>query len=337
MTELDLLDRTTRNRFLRRIGISLLGGAFAFGLTELTGQPASLSLVISIVFGGITLVGQLLMQLENRLAKVETSSAEHTARVEEAVRAGFRKMNDATELFGLVEASPLRTDAVTQLVRHSALLDPSVPSLVLKFAQAEIVRTSGFLKDLGEGDYVIYDGEDRDWLLALARSAEHSIDATSLTTVDGDGGFSMDGGLWFNDFGHRYLEVQREAVQRGVRIRRVFIIVRAAGSTVDPDLLSAYRPQHEIGIEARVLDSAHTPSSRRDALLDFVLFDRVLSYETTPAAQANSPGRPTIVSTRSDWNEPRVRARARLFTDLWESAREVPPPGSRPGSHSINV
>jgi hypothetical protein len=326
MTEVDILDnRATRNRILRRIAISLIIGAFAYGLTELTGQPAYLSLIVSVVLGGITLMVQFLMEFENRLTMVETSTAQHTARIEESVRVGFAKINDVTELFSLVEASALHTDAVTQLVRHSALLDPASPSLVFRFAQAEIARMSDFLKDLGEGGSVIYEGEDRDWLLALVRSAEQSIDATSLTTVDAGGTGYVDGGLWTTDLGQRYLQTQREAVQRGVRIRRIFVIVRPSGEVTDDDVLAVCRPQQEVGIEVRVLDSAGLPGN---ALFDFVLFDEAISYEVTPATRVDDSAPPAILNTRLELHTLRVHDRIQRFEHLWASAREV-------GAHGI--
>jgi hypothetical protein len=67
---------------------------------------------------------------------------------------------------------------------------------------------------VSRGGYVAYDGEDRDWLLGLTRHAQSSIDTTSLMAVDASGGGFGEGGLWSSDLGRRYLEVQREAVQR---------------------------------------------------------------------------------------------------------------------------
>ena len=34
----------------------------------------------------------------------------------------------------------------------------------------------------------------------------------------------LDGGLWTSDLGQRYLELQREAITRKVRIRRIFVV-----------------------------------------------------------------------------------------------------------------
>jgi hypothetical protein len=321
MSGVDVInDREVRARILRKVVVSLVMGALAYAITELSEQPQIWSIMLSVFIGGVTLVVQFLIEFESRLARVETAKEVHSAKIERMVENGFAKINEATELFSLVEASALRTDAVIQLVRHSTQIDPTAPALVFRFAQSEIGRMSEFLKEIGEGGTVLYEGEDRDWLLALARNAEWSVDATSLTTVDAGGRGFVDGGLWSNDLGRRYLEVQRDAVQQGVQIRRVFILHRADLAT-DPDLITACRLQREIGIDVRVLDSSAIPSTRRDSLFDFVLFDESISYEVTPATRVEDTARPTIVNTRLELNSTRVKDRIQRFKDLWESAR----------------
>lgn len=302
---------TTENRTLRKILVSLGIGALAYFLTNILtnvfSEPEILALTMSVFFGGVTLVTQFLTDFEHRLGAVET---------------GFAKINEATELFALVEASALRTDAVLQLVRHSTQIDPTSPPLIHRFAQAEISRMSEFLKELGEGGNVSYEGEDRDWMLALASNAERSIDATSLTTVDAGGKGFVDGGLWSSDLGQRYLEVQRHAMDKGVKIRRVFILDRP-DLAADPDFLAACQDQRDMGIHVRVLDSSAVPGIRRSSLFDFVLFDEVISYEVTPASRLGDTARPAIVTTRLELRPLRVKDRIQRFKDLWSSAREI--------------
>src|SRR5690606_20459596 len=306
-----------------RIAISLVVGAFGYFLTELTGQPEIVSLLLSVVFGGITLVVQFLMEFEHRLARVEAATTRHSSRVEDAVRTGFAKISDVTELFSLVEASAVHTDAVTQLIQRAAQLGPSVSPLVLRFAQAEISRLSLFLKDLGSGGTVIYEGEDRDWLLALTRNATQCIQATSLSTVDGSGRGWVDGGLWVSDFGQRYLKFQREAVRRGVSSRRIFIVVADGEPPPADEVAAVYQQHQDCGIQVRVLDWADIPPAQRDGLFDFVLFDQELSYEVTPASWLGEASRATIVSTRLELRPEWVRDRVQRFDDLWRSAREL--------------
>lgn len=300
-----------------KIVVTVGVGGLAYVITDLVStaseQRQIWSLILSVFIGGITLVTQFLLDLENRLTKLERSQAQHTADVEDHVRTGFSKINEATELFSLVEASALRTDRVTQLVRNSAQISSAHQALISQFAQAEMDRLSGLLKRLSDGAEVLYEGEDRDWLLTLTGVARKGIDTTSLPSVDSE--------LWSSDLGQRYLDAQREAiVHRGVRIRRVFILEIPELAT-DKDFLNACTLQRSLGIEVRILELDRVPGQRRNSLLGFVLFDDVISYELTPASRADRAKAATL-TTRLELQSERVKRRIQWFQDLWDSARE---------------
>jgi hypothetical protein len=312
--------------------LSLLIGAVVFltqFLHDMDGRMGSVEraearhavLVERLVDDRLTQIRDL---VDDRLTQIRDLADDRLTRISDEVKHGFTKINEATELFGLVEASALRTDAMTQLVRHATQIPPDAPPLLLRFAQAEIGRMSEFLKELSEGGNVTYEGEDRDWMLALAANTRSSIDATSLTTVDARGNGFVDGGLWSSDLGQRYLEVQRDAIQRKVRVRRVFIMDRAS-LVGDPNFLEVCKLQKDLGIEVRVLDTTSIPGTRRSSLFDFILFDETVSYETTPASSMDGAVRPTIVNTRVELRPSRVRDRIDRFRDLWDHAREVEP------------
>lgn len=304
-------------RIMRKVVVSCVIGGVSYAITELTGQPQIWSITLSVFLGGVTLVVQFLIEFEIRLGRVEIAENRHSERMELLVTDGFARVNEATELFRLMERSPLPTETVTELVRHSTLITPNVPALVSGFAHAEIARVSSLLKELSDSGSMVYDGEDRDWLLTLTREAATAIDATSLTTVDaGREGYTL-GGLWTSDLGQRYLDLQREAIQRGVKVRRIFIALHQD----DPGFASVCRQQQEIGIDVRVLDSASIPDRLRDWLFDFILFDDAISYEVTPSSRVEDTGRPTIVNTRLELHRDRIRNRVRRFQDLWESAK----------------
>ena len=316
----------SRAKLLRKIMVSLGIGALAYVITNLlaetSAEPQLVGLTLSVFIGGATLVIQVLIDFERRLVGVEDAHERHAEHMEELLKVGFAKINEATELFSLVEASALHTDVVLELVRHSTQIKPSAPRLVLAFAQAEIGRTSQFVKELSEGSNVSYDGEDRDWMLALARNAQISIDAISLSTVDAGGRGSVDEGLWRNDLGQRYLEVQRQAIERQVPIRRVFIIDQPELAS-DPGFLAICRYQRDMGIEVRIIDSSAMPGLRRTSLFDFVLFDKVVSYEVTPATLVAGSERPAIVNTRVELRPERVQDRVQRFNDLWALGKEL--------------
>jgi hypothetical protein len=335
---------------VRKIFVSIAIGTIAYFVTNILidniGVQQIWAITLSLLLGGVVFLMQFMGSLEAQMNAVEKAEQRHSAEVEriveqrlsgmqqemkesfadihKVVQEGFTKINEATQLFGLVEASALRTDAVTQLVRHSTQLDPTAPPLVLRFAQDEIGRMSEFLKELSEGGNVTYEGEDRDWMLALTRSAQQRVDATSLTTVDAGGQGFIDGGLYSSDLGQRYMEAQRSALLRGVRIRRVFILDRRDLAD-DPGFINVCRMQHDIGIEVRILDATSIPEVRRSSLFDFILFDDSISYETTPASNIEGSVRPAIVNTRLELRPHRVSDRIERFRDLWLSAREFTP------------
>jgi hypothetical protein len=319
-------------QMVAKIGVSILFGLLAFLLTLALGSRASTSIIlgigVSVFIGGLAFVTQFLMDeatridmLANELGKLEHGFGEHVNTTRRMIRAEFTKINDATELFGLVEASALKTDAMTQLVRNATTIQQNTPSLVFDFAQAEIARLSGYLKDLGQGGDVTYEGEDRDWLLGLTKVASLSIDATSLTTVDAGGRGFVDGGLWSSDLGHLYLEAQREAIKRGVSIRRIFIMDRPDLED-DKDFVEILRQHAAIGVQVRILKPNEIAITRRASLFDFIVIDGVLSYQATTASRTTEQSRPIIITTTLVTNGIRVQERIERFKDLWASGQE---------------
>lgn len=305
-------------RILRKVAWTLLTGGTAYLVTNLAEQPVAWQLTLSAFVGGIALVVQFLTEFDNRIQGLERRLSSHFREVESLVDRGFSKINKATELFGLVEASALRTDEVMELVRYSTAIPSQEPSLVNDFAQAEIRRMSEFLKELGEGGVAMYDGEDRDWLLGLAHNARHTIEAVSLPAVDA-GGSGVDDGFWSTDLGHRYLKAQREARGRGVIVQRIF--VRDEPGTADQHFRRQCRSQVARGIDVRVLDMTNLNPALRSELFDFIIFDGVLSYESTPSSLVHDYSRPRIINTRLVLRREFVDGRKRLFAEIWQAAR----------------
>lgn len=317
----NMIARVRYGKVTLKIFITLLTTGLTYLITNLADQPRVWVSTISVIIGGFTLVVQFLSEFEKRLESVEGRMESHSVEVRLLIKEGFARTNEVMELFQAVEASALQTDTVTRLVRHSTQIKPDSPALVYGFAQAQISRMSQFLKELSEGSEVSYDGEDRDWILGLTMQAQHTIDATSLSTVDA-GGTSFDDGLWTSDFGQHYLELQREAIHRGVIIRRVFIF-EGLGQVSEPEFLHIYRQQQDLGILVRVLDQSTIPQALRNLLFDFILFDEVISYEVTPAARVEETMKPTIVKTNLALQPQRVRERIRRFDNLWTAAKEI--------------
>jgi hypothetical protein len=307
---------------LGRIGTSAAVAAVALVPVAAARLGVTWYAATAVLVGGLTYLILVLVEVERRLAALAAEvavSAEATARV---ISQGLAKVNEATELYGLVESSGLRQDVTTHLVQRATELGRTAPPLLFDFAQSQIARMSEFLGDMREGAEVAYEGEDRDWLLGLTRVVTASIDAVSLDTIDASA--SGVGGLWASDLGQRYLDDQREAMKRGVRVRRIFV-VDDPGWRDSAAFVAQVRQQQAIGIKVRLWDSSSVPASRRAGLFDFILFDDVMSYEVNATQQFIEGAPPPILTTRLVLGRNRVADRIERFRDLWESATEPEP------------
>jgi hypothetical protein len=239
--------------------------------------------------------------------------------VNEHMAEGFAKIGKSAELSSMMERSVLGTALLADFLETAGRTDGRVNPLLQRLARREIERVTAFVRQLPVGSEIGYDGEDRDWLLGLTREAESSIDAISLSTVDA-GVRGLDGGLWTSDLGIRYLEVQREAITRKVRIRRIFVFENA-DMALDEDFLKIIHVQRAVGVEVRMLDHTLIPAGMQSMISDFIVFDVTVSYETTPAtAFAVGQARPGILRTRLAPMPATVRDREDQFEQLWGAA-----------------
>ncbi|GIF98445.1 phosphatidylserine/phosphatidylglycerophosphate/cardiolipin synthase family protein [Catellatospora citrea] len=315
-----------QNDRANRTPMKVLVSLVAFGITFLatyvfealgTHPDVLVGFGASLFVAGVTFVVQFLYDVERRLDKMEEQLSRHSAENEARINEGFQRISEATHLFSLVEASAMQTDAITQLVGNSVRIKPS-PQLVFDLAQTEIQRLSEMLKTLGDSGDLTYDGEDRDWLLGLTKHVNHSLDAIS-TTLDVGGQDYFDGSLWQSDLGQRYLEAQRDAIRRNVRVRRIFILDRAE-LVEDENFRRVIGMHHDIEIEVRALDPTRFPRQFIPPFGDFIVFDGVVSYQTSPSAPVTDLNRATIASTQLITNPVKVQRNVDRFNDLWKVA-----------------
>ena len=116
-------------------------------------------------------------------------------------------------------------------------------------------------------------------------------------------------------------ELQREAIAREVRIRRIFVF-ESEDLARDETFLKITKMQRDVGVDVRMLDHQLIPDWMRSMIFDFIIFDGAVSYETTPATHvqrrrhqaghradpAGADGRPDSMSWRS------------RFEQLWDAA-----------------
>lgn len=254
----------------RKALVTLAIGGATFLVSNTLKQPAIWSFSLSIFVSGIALIVQFLAQFEGQL-------------------------KTATRTFQIVASSALLRDPMIQLVELSTKLDPAAPELIHNFARSEVARASELMQGLVTSGDLMYDGEDRDWLLTLTRNITSSLDTTGMTTAYPGGRGFVDERLWTSDLGMRYLEAQRQAVQRGVRIH---------------------------GISVRILSPAAIPSAHRLSMFDFTLFDDIISYELTAASPFEDGAETAILNTRLELRSYRVQERIQRFRDPWESAHD---------------
>jgi hypothetical protein len=311
---------------LRKILVTVAVGGVSFPFTQLlfTNLPGQIAAAGAV--GAVVLMVQFLIDFERRLAKVESGFVECVDEIGETVREGFAKVNQATSLVAQVESGGLRSGEMTRLLKRAAKISPGAPVLVRSFVQLEVEQMSELLGGLA-GKRVTYEGEDQEWLLNLTRSAERTIDAMSLPEVDKAGNIYHS--FWQSNLGRRYMDLQDQAIQRGVRVRRVFVTEEdeMAG---DPVLQDICRLQAAIGIEVRLLDPATVDKKIRGQIFDFIMFDDELSYETTPEPGVRRNKFPGVRSNTLELHEDTVTDRIALYQSIWSAATPWTDVASKP-------
>jgi hypothetical protein len=290
-----------------KIGLPLLIGLITLVAAEVGGLPGRNSLTLAAVLGFGSALVLFIVDTEMRISAVDERVAE-----------GFEKLGRSAELPATTDRSILDVSLLTDLLQTASQSDERVNPLLQRLARRELERVTAFVRQLPAGGAITYEGEDRDWLLGLTREAERSIDAISLSTVDA-GVHGLDGGLWTSDLGIRYLDLQRAAIARKVRIRRVFVFENAAMAH-DETLARVTQLQKDVGVEVRKLDHQNIPDWMQSIIFDFIVFDGTLSYEATPATQDPGQTRPGLLSTKLAPVPDRVHELEERFERLWEAA-----------------
>jgi hypothetical protein len=291
-----------------KIGFPLLIGLITLVVAEAAGitHRDSLVLAAALTLGSALIL--FILDTEIRISAVGERMAE-----------GFAKIGRSAELSSMMERSGLGAALLTDFLETASKADGRISPLLQRLARREIERVTSFVRQLPVGSEIAYDGEDRDWLLGLAREAERSIDAISLSTVDA-GMRGFDGGLWTSDLGTRYLELQREAIARHVCIRRIFVFENEDLAR-DETFLRITQMQRDVGVDVRMLDHQLIPEWMQSMIFDFIIFDGAVSYETTPATTFTAgQTRPAIVRTVLAPMSRRIRDLEDQFEQLWEAA-----------------
>jgi hypothetical protein len=294
---------------LYKIGVPLILGALTILLASSVFNVSSRN---ALELGAAATLGILLVafliDLEIRLTDLHRY-----------ITAGFQRVDKSAQLLDLMERSVLDTSQLMGFLEAAGAADDKVHPMLQRLARREIKRAAWFVQQLPVGNGITYEGEDREWLLGLTEEAERSIDAISLSTVDA-GLRGFDGGLWTSDLGARYLELQREAIDRKVSIRRIFVFENEELAR-DETFMKITQMQRDVGVDVRMLDHQTIPEWLQSMIFDFIIFDEAVSYETTPATTFKAKGtRPAIVRTLLAPMPDRIDDLKYQFEQLWTAA-----------------
>ena len=295
-------------RSRQKIIVTAVAVGLAYLATKATNQPAIWQWTMSVFVGGIVLLVQFLIDLADE-------SSRSTVLI--------RRMNEAATTLAETE-KVLGSDSLTRLVKATGALDQRDDPL-LSFVQQQIGEMTNLFEGLRSGR-AAHEGENPDWLLGLTDTALTSIDATSLTSFDKAGrfkGYVDEGPFWEGELGQRYLLRQLAAIERKVRIRRLFVLVDGEAEPIQ--LATLLRPHEEIGVEIRILPRERIPPLRCSGLADFIIFDRRISYEFETAKVAGDSSNPftdvaLIVGTKH------LERRREVFEELWAAGRDPASP-----------
>lgn len=240
----------------RRSNVSLVvaGGVASTALAVIpvviTSAPAILGLIVGLLGVSITLLIELIIRMErqNHL----TSRAQQLVDVFNKAPTIADDVEHAVETAGAVLRGglPLYSEAVEQ-------------------ASAEFRQK---LEELSRGDYHVKITSVA-LLTSQARTTKASIKATSIVT--------MNENWWISPAGAEYWEENVRALERGVRISRVYIF-EGARSAQMTDLMAQ---QAKAGVSVYHIDKSVLDSELH---IDVVIFDDRGVYEIEPGVRGNS-------------------------------------------------
>lgn len=302
------MNRSLIQGIVLKVGFPLLIALITLAAGDLGGMQARDALELAAIVAFAVALILFVVDTEIRFSAVA-----------ERVSDGFAQAGRLAELSAKMERSRLGPALLAEFLETASQVDGRVDPLLQRLARREVERVTSFARHLAVGGEIAYDGEDREWLLGLAQEAQASIDAISLSTVDA-GVLGLDGGLWTSDLGIRYLDDQRKAIARKVRIRRIFVF-EAETLAQDESFQRVARMQRNAGVQVRMLDQKLIPDYLQSTIFDFIIFDGAVSYETmagTPFT-ADQP-RPGTLRTRLAPEPNRVRDLELRFEQLWDVA-----------------
>ncbi|MCY1144551.1 hypothetical protein OWR29_41690 [Actinoplanes sp. Pm04-4] len=304
-------------QILIKIMVTSIAGGLTYFLTNATDQPEIWQLTISIFVAGVVVIVQFLIESSEQSRKLVRAIGDDGSRDAQSLAEKIQGISEAATHLARVERL-LGRDSVVRLVESVGRMDPK-EEFLLRFAHRQLDGLTTLVEGLRSGR-ADHEGENPDWLLDLTDAATISIDATSMTSFDTTHNFVDEGDFWSSELGLRYLDRQRQAIERNVRIRRLFLLTDDATDAVR--LKRLLEPHRKIDVEIKVLRHDDVPFLYRKDLEDFILFDQKVSYELQTARVLRSDVTPSINNVALVSNPILTEKRKKRFEDLWAAAHD---------------
>lgn len=306
------------------IGLAFGGAGLVTGL--LGGDKVAESVTTAAIFGGLSFAAAEIIGFKNEHAQFRNEMSQTIERLNSTVRheAVTHRQNSAEMVQILARATNLVSGRqnfatldglVLDLAESVAAMDQDAPPLAQAMVIEHVLRAVQCATGPGTGE-IVYPGEDRHMLLALAGAAQDGIDAVSPV-------FGESPDFWGSEFGVRYLELQRRIIaERNVRVRRVFVVDNRSQLT-DAVIVAQIADHAALGIDARILSPEDAPPTLRRRVTNFAVFDGCLSYEMTSSTRFGGSTMPLPTQTTVIFAVETVAARQADFQRLWEVAAPV--------------
>lgn len=308
---------------VKKILIGLSFGAAGLVTSLVGGDKAAETVTAVVVFGGLSFAAAEIVGFKRDQALFRGEVLESIRRLDSTVQQEgsanrgiasetLEVLGRATKLVSGKQNLSTLDELVLGLAESVAKIDGQTPPLAHALVTEHIIHAIQCAAGPLTGE-IVYPGEDRHMLLALASATQDRIDAVSPIIFD-----SRD--FWVSEFGVRYLEIQRRIIaDRNVRVRRLFV-VDSRDQITDAAIMQQISDHTSLGIDTRVLIPEDAPATLRRRLTDFTVFDECLSYEMTSSMRFAGSTVPLPTQTTVIFQADTVAARRLEFHRLWEAA-----------------
>ncbi|SNY49025.1 DUF6879 family protein [Paractinoplanes atraurantiacus] len=302
-------------QILIKIVVTSIAGGVAYLLTNVTKQPEVWQITMSVFVAGVVLVVQFLIDVAEQSRQLAEAIRVEGAKQSQELIASVSEISEAATHLAAAE-NRVGRDSVIRLVESAGRMDPE-EALQRRFTHRQIADLADLIDGLRSGR-AEHEGEDPDWLLGLTETAITSIDATSMTSFERHRGLVDEGEFWESDLGLRYLDRQRQAIERKVRIRRLFLLTEDATDVVQLEKL--LEPHRKISVETRILRPENVYFLYQNDLEDFIIFDQQISYEFHTSRTLKKNVTPLIANVALVVDPRLVKKRRDRFEELWDAA-----------------